>query len=102
MQRVFFRKKQLNNYGQGTHSAKIGVDSLDENTPNTSKIIQPIFPIGRKVLDIVQKRLHKASLVCAYRQRSIGLGILPKKVRDDLNSRPLAHRCYSAFIITAS
>ena len=43
-----------------------------------------------------------ASVVGACRQRSIGLGILPKKVRDDLNSRPLAHRCYSAFIITAS
>ena len=83
------------------HSAKIGVDSLDENTPNTSRI-RSICPIGRKACDIVQKRLHQASIVCAYRQRSIGLGILPKKVRDDLNSRPLAHRCYSAFIITAS
>ena len=46
------KNKQQNdrNHGQGTHSAKIGADSLAENTPNS---IWPIYPISLKVWDVI-------------------------------------------------
>ena len=36
-------------------SAKIGADSLAKYTHNSLKFIQPIFPISRKLGDIVKK-----------------------------------------------
>ena len=44
-------------------SAKMGADILPENTPNTPKFILPICPIGPKVWDAVEKRLHWVSVV---------------------------------------
>ena len=47
--KVFCRKKMNDgNHGQGTHNAKMGADSLAENTPYTTKCIRPIFLIGPK------------------------------------------------------
>jgi hypothetical protein len=45
---------------KGLTIAKMGANSLDENTP---KFIQPICPIDLKVWNIVKKRLHQASAV---------------------------------------
>ena len=61
-QSFFCRKKQLNdeNHAQGTHSAKMGADSLAENTP---KNIWPTCQIGQNVWDIVEKSLHGAAVV---------------------------------------
>ena len=39
-------------------------DSLAENIPNTPKFNQPICLIGPKVWGIVEKSLHRASVVC--------------------------------------
>ena len=58
---VFVKKNQQQNdgnHGQGTHSAKMGADSSAKNTPNVPKVIRPICPIGPKVWNIVEKRLH--------------------------------------------
>ena len=52
------QKKYLNdgNHGQETHvSAKMGADSLAENTLNTTKFIQPICSIGPNVWNIRKK-----------------------------------------------
>ena len=43
------------NHGQRTRSAKKGSDGSAENTPNTSKFIRPIYPIGLKFWDIDEK-----------------------------------------------
>ena len=40
---------------KGLKVPKIGADNLDLNTPNTSKFIRTICPIGPKVWDIVEK-----------------------------------------------
>ena len=56
--KVFCRKKN-ENYRPGTHSAKMGADSLAKNNP---KFIRPICPIGPKVWDIIEKRLHRVSV----------------------------------------
>ena len=42
--KVFLLKKQLKdvNHGQRTHSAKIGAESLAENTPKCIRLISPI------------------------------------------------------------
>ena len=53
----------MENHGHGTHSAKMGADSLAENTSNTPKLIWPIRPNGPKVWDVVEKRHHWASIV---------------------------------------
>ena len=53
----------LENHEQRTHSAKMGDDGLAKYTPSISKTFRPICPIGPKVLDIVEKRLHWASVV---------------------------------------
>ena len=52
------------NHEQGTQSAIMGADSLAENTPNSPKFIWLICPIGPKVWDIVEKRLHLVSIEC--------------------------------------
>ena len=44
------------NHGQRTRSAKKGSDGSAENTPNTSKFIRPICPIGLKFWDIDDDR----------------------------------------------
>ena len=51
------------NHGQGTHSSKMFSNSLAENIPNTPKFIRPICPIGKKLQDKFEKRLHRASSV---------------------------------------
>ena len=56
-------KKNLNDEYHGNHSAKIGAVSSAENTPDTSKFIRSIVPIGPKVWDIDEERLHWASVV---------------------------------------
>ena len=45
---------------KGLTVAKMGANNLDENTP---KFIQLICPIGPKVWNIVEKRLHQESAV---------------------------------------
>ena len=55
--KVFCRKKQSNdrNHGKATHSAKMGGDSLAENTSDdTPKFIRPICPFGPKAWDIIK------------------------------------------------
>ena len=62
--KVFFVDKlRYGNQEQGTHSEKMCADSLAKNTLNTQRFIWPICPIGSKVWDIVEKRLHRASVV---------------------------------------
>ena len=65
MQSFLWKKNQLNdgNHGQGTHSAKMGTDSSAKNTP---KFIRIICQIVQKVWDIVEKRLHRASVVSEF------------------------------------
>ena len=53
----FLWKKQLKERGA------VGADSLAESTTNTPNFIWPICPICPKVWDIVEKRLHQASVV---------------------------------------
>ena len=55
----------------GSHSAKMEAISSAENTPIIPKFITPICPIGPKVWDIAEKRLHWAfvSSPCPYVQR---------------------------------
>ena len=52
----------LNNekHGQGTHSTKMGHDSLVGNTSNAQECTCPT------VLDFNEERLHWASVVCVY------------------------------------
>ena len=52
---------------QGTYSAKMGDDSFAENI--IPKFIWLICPIGPKVWDIVEIRLHRASVVRAIEYR---------------------------------
>ena len=61
-------QKQLNDgdHGQGTHSSKMGTDTLAKNTQNAVKQFWMICPIGPKVWDIIEKRLHRASVVRAF------------------------------------
>ena len=39
---VFYRNKNNERHGQGTHCTKMGADSLAENTPNAPEFISPI------------------------------------------------------------
>ena len=54
--KVFCRIK-LNDQpsGKGNHSAKMGADSLVENTQNTRKCIWPICPLCQNFSDINEK-----------------------------------------------
>ena len=56
---------------QGTHSPKMGVDSSAENNPNAPKFICLICLPKPKVLNIIEKRLHRATVV-----RGTGPGLL--------------------------
>ena len=49
----------------GKNSAKIGGDA-DCLAQNTQKKFHPIFRIGPKIWDIVEKRLHWASVVRSW------------------------------------
>ena len=54
-------EKQLND---GNHIAKMGADSLAKNTPNTPTIIRQIYT---KDWEIVEKRVHRASVIPALK-----------------------------------
>ena len=60
------------------------------------------LPNWPKSLGYCSKKASSGVLSMCLQTKINRLGNFAKKVRDDLNSRPLAHRCYSAFIITAS
>ena len=48
-----------------THCTKMGADKSAENTPNAKNLSAQIVCLSPKVWDIIEERLHQASVVRA-------------------------------------
>ena len=74
MRAKFLKKKQWNdvdNHGQGCHSAKMGADSVAENTLNTPKCIQPSAQLAQKFRILLKKKLHWESVVHGHSRSNV-------------------------------
>ena len=69
MRAKFLKKKQWNDVDN--HSAKMGADSVAENTLNTPKCIQPSAQLAQKFRILLKKKLHWESVVHGHSRSNV-------------------------------
>ena len=81
-----------------THSAKMSADSPGQNTHNP-KFIRSICPIGLKVWDNIEKRLHRVSVVRALKSRQAVESCRKKRqCKLEIGSLPTGHPTFLSFL----
>ena len=82
-----------------THSAKNSADNLAQNTRNSPKFIRSTCPIGLKVLDTIEKRPHRASVVRALKSRQAVESCRKKRqCKLEIGSLPTGHPTFLSFL----